>query len=176
MKRTILFAALCVAAVFMLLLGCGNPAIGTLQSITLTAAGSTGTSEVYGEGGTLQLVATGNYSSNATKDLTSYVTYAATPIGTTEEGASLPATSAASPEVISISPTGLVTAVTPFVCTFHNNGTATQAVWALTGSYQIVATFQGISSQPIYVGVASHIGESGPPDDGQCGPSPSSSS
>ena len=158
---------------FVLLPGCGNPAIGTLQSITLASA--SGSYELQGEGGTIQLVATGNYSSNATKNLTGNVTYTATPIGTDEGGASLPPTSATSPQTISISTTGLVTAIAPFVCTYYNDGTVTAPVWVLTGSYEIVATFDKVSSQPVYVGVAAAAG-TGPNDGGQCGPSSSSGS
>jgi len=167
-KRTILLAALLVAALFMLLPGCGNPAIGTLQSITLTAA-TTGTVEVKGEGGTLQLIAIGNYTSKGTKNLSNNVTYTATPNGTDEIGGALPPTSAANPQTISISPTGLVTAVTPFVCTFYNDGSPTKPVWTLKGSYEIVASFGTVSSQPIYVAVASAAG-SFPNDVGACGP------
>ena len=169
MKRTILLAALCVAALFVLLPGCGDPAIGTLQSITLTAVTSNATTEMKGEGGTLQLVATGNYTTKSTKDLSNNVTYAATPTGTAEDGSPLPATSPSNPQTISISPTGLVTAVSPFVCTFYNDGTKSTPVWTLTGSYAIVATFGNVSSQPLYVAVASAAGI-GPNDGGACGP------
>jgi len=168
-KHTILLAALFVAALFILLPGCGDPAIGTLQSITLTPATS-GTVEVKGEGGTLQLIATGNYTSKATKNLSGNVTYTATPTGTAEDLAPLPATSATNPQTISISATGLVTAVAPFACTFTNDSTSTtKPVWVLTGSYEIVATFGKISSQPVYVAVASAAGI-GANDGGACGP------
>ena len=171
MKRTILLATLFVAALFILVPGCGDPAIGTLESITLTAVTSNKAVEVKGEGGTLQLVATGNYSTHATKDLTPHVTYTATANGTDESLAPLPATSAANPQTISISPTGLVTAIPPFVCTFHNDGTTTTPSWVLYGSYGIVATFGNIASQPVYVAVASAAGEAPPsPDNGACGP------
>jgi len=170
-KRTILLATLFVAALFILVPGCGDPAIGTLESITLTAVTSNKAVEVKGEGGTLQLVATGNYSTHATKDLTPHVTYTATPNGTDESLAPLPATSAADPKTISISTTGLVTAIPPFVCTFTNEGTTTTPAWVLTGSYGIVATFGNITSQPVYVAVASAAGEAPPsPDNGACGP------
>jgi hypothetical protein len=167
-KRTILLTALLVTALFVLLPGCGNPAIGTLQSITLTSA--SGSFQLQGEGGTIQLVATGNYSSKATKDLSAHVTYTATPLGTDESGASLPPTSASNPQTISISPTGLVTAIAPFVCTYTNAGTTGQPAWVLTGSYEITATFGNITSQPVYVGVAAAAGI-GPNDQGKCGPS-----
>ena len=170
MKRTILLAALFVAALFILLPGCGNPAIGTLQSITLTASNS----DLYGEGGTAQLTATGNYSSTATKLLNVYVTFTVTPVGTTEEGGSLPATSATSPQTVSVSKTGLVTAVAPFVCTWHNEGTTTTPAWVVTGSYEVVATVNNITSNPVYMAVASAAGEPAPSaDNGSCGPTPS---
>lgn len=167
MKRTILPAALSVAMLLIWLPGCGDPAVGTLQSITLTS--TTGSFQLKGEGGTIQLLATGNYTSRATRDLSGKVTYTATPLGTAEDGSPLPATSVTNPQTVSISATGLVTAVTPFVCTYTNSGTAASPVWTMTGSYEIVATFGRVSSQPIYVGVASAPG-TGPNDGHQCGP------
>lgn len=169
MKRTILLATLIVAALFILLPGCGDPAIGTLKSISLTASST----DLYGEGGTAQLTATGNYSSKATKNLSAKVTYTVTPIGTTEEGASLSATSATNPQTVSVSATGLATAVAPFVCTWHNDGTATTPSWVLSGSYEVVATFGNVTSNPIYLALASAAGEPPPSaDNGACGPTP----
>jgi hypothetical protein len=170
-KRTIFLATLFAAALVILLSGCGDPAIGTLQSITLTAVTSNKVVEVKGEGGTLQLVATGNYSTHATKDLTPHVTYTAAPApnSTDDLNDPLPATSATDPQTISISTTGLVTAVPPFVCTFENLGTATTPSWAVTGSYGIVATFNNITSNPVYVPVASAAGHL-TADAGACGP------
>jgi hypothetical protein len=168
-KRTISLAGLIGFGLFVLLAGCGNPASGTLQSITMTTA--SGSFQLQGAGGTIQLVATGNYSSMATKNLTGVVTYTATPIGHDEQGAALPATSSSDPQTISVSPTGLVTAIPPFVCTYYNSGTVTTPAWVLTGSYQIVATYDKVASQPVYVGVAAAAG-TGPNDGGQCGPAP----
>ena len=67
---------------------------------------------------------------------------------------------------VTVSSTGLVTAVVPFVCSWTNVGGSTPA-YQLTGSYKIVASFQGVTSQPVYVGVASQGGD-GP--SGACGP------
>jgi hypothetical protein len=168
-KRTISLAGLIGLGLSVLVLGCGNPAAGTLQSVTLTS--TSGSFQLQGAGGTIQLVATGNYSSMATKNLTGVVTYTATPIGTDDLGASLPPTSSANPQTVSVSPTGLVTAIAPFVCTYYNSGTVTTPAWVLTGSYEIVATYNKVASQPVYVGVSSAAG-SKPSDDGACGPSP----
>jgi hypothetical protein len=167
-KRTISLAALVGLGLFALLAGCGTTAAGNLQSIVLTSV--SGSLQLQGAGGTIQLLATGNYTSMATKNLTSVVTYAATPIGHDDLGAALPPTSPSDPQAVSVSPTGLVTAVPPFVCTYYNDGTATTPAWVLTGSYQIVATYNKVSSQPIFIGVSAAAGSS-PNDNGQCGPS-----
>lgn len=170
MKRIGILAL--IAITMSLSLGCGNPAVGKLQTITLSAASASTTGgfyDLFGEGGTLQLVATGNYTSTATKNLSNVVTYTVTPLGTDLNGAAL----SAPPQTVTISATGLLTAVQPFVCTWTdvNPPTDSTASWFLTGSYEIVATYNGVTSQPIYVGVASSAGN-GPGD--ACGPSSSS--
>ena len=158
MKRTSILVALLTVAL-MAGLGCGDPAIGTLQSITLTSSSNS----LQGEGSTLQLSATGNYSSPTPVDISNKVTYAGVPTGFDASGNAL----LAPPQTVTISPTGLVTAVTPFVCTYDNVGTATTPAYVLTGSYAITATYKGITSQPVYVGVGSAAGN-GP--GGACGP------
>jgi hypothetical protein len=162
-KRTTFFAAFACALLIFSLLGCGTS--NHLQSITLTAKNSQATGGLYdlkGWGGTLQMVATGNYGSGKTRDLSNVVTYTVTPDGTDADGVAL----LAPPNTVQFSPTGLITAVDPTVCTFINLGTTDKPVWALRGSYQVVASFQGVSSQPVFVAVASAItaGQT------QCGP------
>jgi hypothetical protein len=147
MKRTGILAALFGAMSFLSLLGCGTPAIGTLQSITLTSGGTGGLFEVKGEGGTMQLAAIANYSSKSTKDVTNRVTYTVTPTGTDLNGVALPKP----PQTLTVNSTGLLTAVPPFVCTFTSQN-------FLTGSYQITATFNGVTSQPVFIAVASAAG------------------
>ncbi len=166
MKRTGILAASVAALTLFSLLGCGAPAIGHLQTITLTSsASSSGFSELKGVGGTVQLTATGNYTSGDTKDLTANVTYVITPTGADLNGFALPAP----PQTMTVSSTGLATAVVPFVCTFHNAQTDSTKPpsYVLTGSYQIVVTFQGITSQPVFLGIASAAGD-GP--GAACGP------
>jgi hypothetical protein len=161
-KRTILFlAALSLLAV--LALGCGSD---SLKSIDLTAPSD----ELFGEGDTLQVTATGNYSYGPTRDLTARATYTITALGTDINGNPLPTP----PSGITISPTGMLTAVPTFVCTFAPGSATGTTVnsWVLTGSYQIVATFGAVSSQPLYIGMASAAGESAAPADGACGPTP----
>lgn len=166
MKVTTILAAL--VSTMLLIPGCGDPAIGKLQTITLTSAGTGGLFEVKGEGGILQLRAVGIYTTKTQVDLTNKVTYSLivtpqTPPGTDVNGNPL----APPPATLQISSTGLLTAVQPFVCTFMNTGTSTTPAYALTGSYQVTATFSGVTSQPVFIGVASAVGD-GP--SGACGP------
>ncbi len=161
MKRTILFyVALSLLAV--LTVSCGS---NSLNTIVLTAPQT----ELVGEGGTLQLTATGNYSYGPSDNLTDKVTYTITADGTDINQVALPAP----PSNITINSTGLLTAVDPFVCTFMpGNSTGTTVTsWVLTGSYKVVATYKGITSQPFYVGMASAAGDPSAPANGQCGPS-----
>ena len=87
-KRKTLFAALACALLVFSMLGCGIS--NHLQSITLSAKTlpvSGGLYNLAGWGGTLQMVATGNYSSSQTHDLSNVVTYTVTPDGTDADGA-----------------------------------------------------------------------------------------
>ena len=163
MKRKTLFAALACALLVFSMLGCGTS--NHLQSITLSAKTlpvSGGLYNLAGWGGTLQMVATGNYSSSQTHDLSNVVTYTVTPDGTDADGNPL----LAPPQTVQYSVTGLLTAVDPTACTWVNLGTQAKPSWALSGSYKVVATFQGIQSQPVFVAVASAI-QAGQT---QCGP------
>jgi hypothetical protein len=160
-KRKQILAAFLGAVVLLSFSGCGTS--DKMTSLTLSSAGNGGFFEVKGEGGLLQLAATANYTSGKTVDVTNWVKYTVTPIGNDLSGAALPAP----PLDITISPTALLTAVQPFVCTFHNAGTVTTPSYVLTGSYQITGTYKGITSQPVFIGVASQAGD-GP--GGACGP------
>lgn len=156
--------ALSMAFAFLGLLGCGTT--NHLQTITLSTSGSSGLFNLKGEGNTLQLLATGNYSSGQTHDLTNVVTYAVTPVGTDYVNVPLPAP----PLTMSASKTGLLAATPPFACSWTDlepDKTQNKPAWFLKGSYQVIATFQGISSQPIFVAIASHSGD-GP--NSACGP------
>jgi hypothetical protein len=162
-KGTRILAALTAVLVFSLL-GCGGAAIGDLRTITLSASPNT---NLAGEGGTVQLFATGTYSTGAQKDLTNRVTFTATiPVGSTDDtGAALQAP----PNTITISSTGLVTAVAPFVCTWiDTTPTSTTASWVISGSYHVVASFGGVTSQPLFITVASQASSTNPK--GNCGP------
>lgn len=164
MKRKTLIAAFGCVLLASSLLGCGGS--NKLQSITLGIGGTNGFFNLQGIGGTLQLQAIGEYGSTKTKDLTNKVTFVVVPDGNDSDGNPLNPP----PMTVTLSPTGLLTAVDPAVCTWINlqpDPDKTPA-WALTGSYKITASFDGIISQPIFVGVAS---AAGPPPTGACGPS-----
>ena len=157
-KRTIF----CIASLSLLavcLTSCGST--DNVRTIQLT----TPSTDLQGIGATAQLQVEGTYAYGPNRDLTNDVTY--TVIVDPSSQIALPAP----PNTITISKTGLVTAVEPAVCTFNDVGTTTTAVWVLTGDYEITATYRGVTSQPIYMGVASAAGPSAPPADGQCGPS-----
>lgn len=170
MKRSTLSASLACALLVFSMLGCGTSS-NSLQSIVLTEANPSQTAggffNLVGEGGTLQLVATGTYSSGKTKVLTNVVTWNVVPDGTDFNGVPL----LAPPETVQFNPTGLLTAVDPFVCSWtdlNQPADSNPPAWFLSGSYKVVATFQGVASQPVYIAVASSSGN-GPAS--ACGPS-----
>ncbi len=163
-NRKTIFAALACALLAFSMLGCGTT--NHLQTITLTSSGTGGLFNVVGEGGTLQLQATGNYTSGKTFNLTNEVTYqiSVTPGSTDAYGFALGDPNATPPQTLQLNKTGLLTAVTPFDCTWVDTAQVTTTNqnpspnWFLQGSYTITASFDGIVSQPVYVGVASAAG------------------
>ena len=157
-KRTRVMIAVASALALLSFSGCGGT--NHLQAINLTASGNTGFFNLKGEGGTLQLTATGVRSNNTKQDITNQVTYVLTPVGLGISGP-LPAP----PQTASISAGGLLTATTPFDCSWKNVGTPVAPIWVLQGSYQVVAKLDGITSQPLFVGIASAV-----PASGVCGP------
>ena len=161
MKRKTLISALGFVLLASSLLGCGGS--NKLQTILLTVGGNGGLFNVKGIGGTLQLKVIGNYSNSKTKDLTNVATYSVTP---DPLGIPLPSP----PLTITMSNTGLMTAVEPAVCTWHDaepDPTQNKPAWVLTGSYIVTASFQGVTSQQAFVAVASASGD-GPSN--ACGP------
>ncbi len=163
-NRKTLFTALACGLLSLSLLGCGTS--NKLQSITLSASlinGVAPTSQpgfysLKGNGGTIQLLATGNYSSGKTHDLSNQATYTmiVDPVNNVDAfGNLLPAP----PQTAQISVTGLVTAVDPITCSWVDvSSDPTKFAWFYSGAYVVTATFQGITSQPVYVPVASSNG------------------
>ena len=159
-----LFAALACALLVFSMLGCGTT--NHLQSITLGASSINGVPvttqagffSLKGNGGTIQLRAIGNYSSGGTKDLTNEVTYTmiVDPVhGVDVFGNPLPAPG----QTAQISVTGLVTAIEPATCTWEDvSPDPAKFAWFYVGDYEVTVTFRGITSQPLYLPVASSSG------------------
>ena len=166
MKRTNILATL-LGVISLTLSGCGTgDKIGSV-SMQVVGAG-TGTVNLIGLGGTLQLQVKANYTSGKYIDETNFATYTVTPEGFDENtGAAL----AAPPLTLTINSTGMLTAVDPAVCTwFSTTGNSTTPGWAYVGDYKIVATYRGFSSNPVFIPLASAASnQSGL--QGQCGPS-----
>jgi hypothetical protein len=182
--RKTLFAALICALLVFSLLGCGNT--DKLQSIQLTAAlingvaptGQSGFVALQGNGGTIQLLATGSFTNGKTKDLTGVVTYTVVVDPNYNQDAfgdtlippcvpgTCPVPGSGPPYTngtVEYGPTGLITAVDPAACTFEDvaplvGGVAQTPSWVVVGDYVVTATYNGITSQPFYVPVASSEG------------------
>ena len=182
MKRTNIFAALGCALLVFSLVGCGST--NKLQSITLSVVqingvvvtGAGGTVNLQGDGTTMQLQAIGQSSNSTTSNLTNKVTYTVIvdPNYTktyTGEALLPPCQAPACPNpssppftsgTVEYNQTGLITAVEPAVCTWVQNGTG----WFFQGAYQVTATLDGVTSNPVTIPVAS---ESGPGQTGNVG-------
>ena len=172
-KRTTLFAAFACALLTLSLLGCG--ATNHLQTITLGASlvngaapgSQAGFFSLQGNGGTIQLKATGNYSSSKTKDLSNEVTYTliVDPInnvdayGNTLLPPCLGPCKSAAQGTVEFNASGLVTAVDPATCTWVDiSPDPAKPAWFYSGAYRVTASFQGIQSQPMYIPIASSAG------------------
>jgi len=173
-NRKTLFAALVCALLVFSMLGCG--ATNHLQSITLGASlingvaptSQTGIYNLQGDGGTIQLTATGNYSNGKPVPLHGgglvYTMIVDPNYGQDAYGNALlppcygPCTTSTE-GTAEISPTGLVTAVEPATCSWVDPVPAPGAPsWFFVGAYQVTASFGGVTSQPIYIPLASSAG------------------
>ncbi len=168
MKRTNILAALLVA-LSLISTGCGTS--DYVQSVQLTSNGASsgGFFNLSGIDGTLQLEANAVYHSGKTVPVTSSVTYTVTTFGVDANfGNPLPPYG---PTTVPIDSTGLMTAIES-LCTWTDVGnplpTPPKYNWEYTGYYQVVATYKGMASQPVAIGVGSASGNA---PDGTCGPS-----
>jgi hypothetical protein len=172
-KRTSILATILVAiSLFSSSCGTGDK----IGSVSMQVVGSgTGTVNLSGLGGTLQLQVLANYTSGKQIDETNFSTYTVTPSGfeaTYDAGGNLivpPAAPAMPAGGITLSNTAMVTAVTG-ICSWTNLGTVAEPGWAFTGNYMITATYRGFTSNPVYIPLAS-AASSQPGMDGACGPS-----
>lgn len=161
MKLTNFFLACITAAALFCSMGCGSY---DLKSIELTPSAT----NLQGLGSQIQLTATGNYSNNTSKDISQRATYS---VAITQNGPNVDTNGAALPEPpagVRLIPGPMITAVTPPVCTWFNEGTTSAPIWVLTGTYTVTATFNGVTSNPVYISVASAAGAGG-----LCGPTAS---
>jgi hypothetical protein len=192
-RKTLFLAFVCALLVFSML-GCGQT--NKLQSIQLKAklingvatTTQAGIVTLAGNGGTIQLQAIASYTDTKTKDVSNTVTYTVmVDPAHNSDGASgvlLPPCQAPSCPVpsgppytsgtVEFSSTGLITAVEPAVCTFVNSAVdpSTTPAWSYVGDYVVTASFEGVTSQPFYIPIASAVGvvsDSNP--SGNCGPS-----
>jgi hypothetical protein len=177
-KRTNILAALLVA-LSLISTGCGTSDYVQSIEITSTTGSSGGFFNLSGIDGTLQLVTNTVYHSGKTVPVTNSVTYTVMPVGCQSSqdtsdpcGAALPPYG---PTTVPINPTGLMTAVGA-LCTWIDLPSGTppalptppQYNWLYTGYYQVTATYNGMVSQPVAIGVGSAAGNA---PDGTCGPS-----
>ena len=181
MNRKTLFAALVCALLVFSMLGCETT--NHLQSIQLKAVlingvattSQSGTVTLLGNGGTIQLSATGQYSSGKSLLLHGeglvYTAAIDPQWHWTDTGGLLvppceapscpaPSTPPYTSGTVEYSQTGLITAVEPAVCTWVNSAVdpSTTPAWSYVGDYVITASYQGITSQPFYVPIASAVG------------------
>jgi hypothetical protein len=186
-KRTLILALL--AGLVTLLSGsCGTS--DYLESLTLTSNGASagGFFNLAGVDGTIQLAVTANYHSGKKIDVTNNSTFTMVPTGTylyTADSVNYPAPGpvpAPGPNVVTISPTGLMTGIAP-ICTWKDalattstgcpNGEtscqlpANPPIWEYTGYYQTTATYRNFTSQPVGVGLGVAASDS---PTGGCGP------
>ena len=197
MKRTNIFlAALACVLLALSLASCGafSGQSNYLQTITLNVelvngAAPSGVTSLEGMGGTIQLQAIGNYTDKKTVDLTNKVTYTVVVDPNNnldgDGGVLLPPCQPPSCPVPSGPPytsgtleydnTGLLTAVEPAKCTWENTDpSGSSPAWVIVGDYAVTVTFEGVTSQPLYIPIASAggvVSTSNP--NGNCGPSSS---
>jgi hypothetical protein len=197
-----IFAALGFAVLALSLVGCGafKGKTNDLQTITLNVAlvngvapgGQAGFVTLKGNGGTIQLQPLGNYGGGTHKDLTKIATYTVivdpfhnqdafdqTLLAPCFGPCPLPFDGVHG--TVEWDDTGLITAVEPATCTWvdvaplDSKGNVQPPAWFYTGAYMVTASYAGITSQPVYIPVASSGGnqfyggqENNP--SGACGP------
>jgi len=154
------------ALLLILIAAMGLSACGSYSLRTIDLAVNTNQAVVFpcgitvdlkGLGGCVQLQATGNYSNFTSKDLTARVTYS---IAITPGSSPMPTP----PAGATVDPTGRVTAVIPGACTWVQTGT-NPITYATTGTYTLTATFGNVTSNPVYLPLASAASSTG-----ACGP------
>lgn len=174
MKRISILATLLLIASVLLSSSCGTG--DKIGSVAMQVVGNgTGTVNLKGLGGTLQLQVLAVYTSGKQIDETNFATYSVTPEGFywTYDGSGNPSTQVTMPTPplgVNIDKTGMVTAVDPGICSWVNVGQNAQSpAWAFTGDYMITATYRGFTSNPVFIPLASAASGANNTN-GACGP------
>jgi hypothetical protein len=167
-NRKTLFAALACALLVFSMLGCGTT--NHVQSIQLSKSNTSETPmnglNVPGISSTLQLYVWENTSNGKAVLLhgegIAYQIVLDPDNFVDAFGIVLPAP----PQVLNLSTTGLITGIDPAVCTWVDVAgiippatTAPPPSWQLSGSYDVTATFGGLTTPPVNIGVASAGGD-----------------
>jgi hypothetical protein len=171
-RHTKLLAAV-VVALSIAMSGCGSSDYLQSVQITSSAANAGGFFNLAGQDGTVQLVVNAVYHSGKTVPVTNSVTFAVASVGVDANfGQPLPAYG---PTTVPIDSTGLMTAVES-LCTWDNDANPPTGTpnWVYTGYYQVTASYRGMVSQPIAIGVGSEVSKSS--EVGGCGPGTTTSS
>lgn len=161
MKPTNILAALLVA-LSLISTGCGTS--DYVQSVQVTPSFN----NLAGADSTVQLTANEIYHSGKSVPITTSVVWTAAPFGQdANTGADLPANG---PGIVPINGTGLMTAEDPSMCTWNNmaNPPTGTPIWVYTGYYNVTATYNGMVSQPVAIGVGAAVSLSSAV--GGCGP------
>jgi hypothetical protein len=172
-KRTSILATI-VVAISLFSSSCGTG--DKIGSVSLQVVGDgTGTIDLYGLGGTLQLQVLSNYTSGKEIDETNFATFTVVAEGYYTDYSTSPSTNVTMPtppQTITINNTGMLTAVDPGVCSWiSTTGDVSTPGWAFTGWYEVTATYRGFTTNPVYIPLASAA--SGQPGmEGECGPQP----
>jgi hypothetical protein len=167
-NRKTLFAALACALLVFSMLGCGTT--NHLQSIQLSVSNTQPPSvagnyvNIYGTDQPGRYYVWASYSNGKQVLLSGGVAYqiSITPGSTyLSAGGYVPLTfdpNANPPQTIQLSSDGTVTAVSPYVCTWENFATTgTTPNFAYVGSYSVTATYQGLTTPPASLPVASDV-------------------
>jgi hypothetical protein len=170
---SILVISLVAVSLFSSSCGTGDK----IGSVEMQVVGSgTGTVNLAGLGGTLQLQVLAVYTSGKQIDETAFSTYTVAPTGfyysyDTNGDPTTQNTMPSPPNGITLNSTGMVTAVDPGICSWVNVGVSSSSPsWAYTGYYQINATYRGFTSNPVFIPLASAASGANNTE-GACGPS-----
>ena len=179
-NRKTLFTALACALLVFSMLGCG--ATNHLQAITLSVSNTlptAGNGFILYTNAPVQMYVWGTYSSGKQKLLYgNLVAYqiVSTPVGFAETG-SFGDPNADPPGTVQLSTDGLLTPVLPAACSFVNvaEPPATSPSFESTGWYTVTATYQGMTTPPgsVYLATSGGIVSSTNPT-GECYFPPSS--